>query len=302
MREAILIYNPRAGRWRAERKVAPIREALRGSGYRVEPAPTEAPGHAGELAAEAAGGGVEAVFTLGGDGTLREAAEGLLDTGVPVGPLPGGTTNVIPYSLGLPLSPLAAARAHAESRPWELDVGLAGGEHFLMQASFGLDARTLRRVAPGMKRLLGKAGVALEGLRQWATYDYPDLELLVDGRAETAKFAAVCNLPHFGGSWALAPDADPTDGRLDLVVFRGEGRRRALAFTGDVMLGRHLARPDVEHRRVDEVEIRGPAEADAQLDGDFRDLPIPLTLRVSGSRLAVLVPPRPRFRARRPPV
>ena len=295
MRNASLIYNPRAGRWRAERQIAKLIAALRESGYAASPAPTEAPGHATELAARAAADGAEAVFSLGGDGTLREAAEGLLDTGVPLGSLPGGTTNVVAYSLGLPLSPVAAARAHAGSRPRTLDVGLCGGEHYLMQASFGLDARTLRRVAPRFKRLFGKAAVAAEGLRQWATYDYPDLELRLDGKQETAKFVAVCNLPHFGGTWSMAPAADPTDGKLDVIVFRGLGKRRALAFTGAVMLGRHLERTDVEYRQVETLEITGPPDAEVQLDGDSRKLRPPLTLRVAEAHLTVLVPGRPRF-------
>ena len=111
MKSAALIFNPRAGAWGATDLVERIRRELEGGNYRVELLGTDHPGHASELAADAAARGIEAVLAFGGDGTLREAAAGLLGAETSVAPIPGGTTNVVAGAFGLPQNPLTAAAA-----------------------------------------------------------------------------------------------------------------------------------------------------------------------------------------------
>ena len=110
MKKAALIFNPRAGSWRTAQRVATIERTLAEAGYEIEPLPTQRPGHATELARSASEAGCEAVFAHGGDGTLREAAAGLVGTSVGLAPIPGGTVNVVAMALGISQSPLEAAR------------------------------------------------------------------------------------------------------------------------------------------------------------------------------------------------
>jgi YegS/Rv2252/BmrU family lipid kinase len=290
MRRSVLIYNPKAGRWRTAALARDLLETLARSDFQVEARPTDDPGHATKLARQAADEGVEVVFAFGGDGTLRETAAGLLGTPAALGPLPGGTTNVIAYSLGVPADPLRAAAAFHQSRVREIDVGLCEDEVFLMQASAGLDARIMGHLHPRIKRHFGRTGVLGAGLFQWSTYEYPEMELVVDDRHLTATFVAVCNLPHYGGKFALAPGASPDDRRLDLVLFRGRGRTATLGFSIDFLRGRHLDRADVECVEVEEVEIRGPRAVNIQVDGDGVPLRLPVTIRLAPERLRVLVP------------
>lgn len=289
MRRSLLIYNPRAGRWRTAAQVRHISTALAHHGFQVEARSTAEPGHATLIARQAAAEGIEVVFAFGGDGTLREAAAGLLGSSTALAPLPGGTVNVIVYSLGLPPDPLRAAEALGRAAIREIDVGLCEDEVFLMQASAGLDARIMGRLRPRLKRHLGRTGVLGAGIYQWSLYDYPEMELVADGRHLEATFAAVCNFPHYGGKWSMAPAALPDDRRLDLVLSRGRGRRATLGFSLDFLRGRHLERSDVESLRVDSVEIRGPSEIDIQLDGDGTALQLPVSIRLAPQRLRVLV-------------
>jgi diacylglycerol kinase family enzyme len=231
------------------------------------------------------------VYAFGGDGTLRETAAGLLGSGAILGTIPGGTANVIPLALGLPLRPVAAARRLREATPIEMDVGRCGPEIFLMQTSGGLDARALHHLDPVQKRYLGKLAVALAGLSQWRQYDYPDFELLVDGRRQHASFFAVCNLPHYGGRFRLAPAARLDDHQLHLVLFHGRGRAETLGFARDLALGKHVARSDVEVLHVQEVELKAPPGLVLQLDGDAMSSALPMTVRLAEERLRVLVPP-----------
>jgi YegS/Rv2252/BmrU family lipid kinase len=290
MRRSVLIYNPKAGRWRTAALARDLLETLTRHDFQVEARPTDNPGHATRLARQAADEGVEVVFAFGGDGTLREAAAGLLGTPAALGPLPGGTTNVIAYSLGVPADPLLAAVAFHQSSVREIDVGLCEDEVFLMQASAGLDARIMGHLHPRLKRYLGRSGVLGAGLYHWSLYDYPEMELVADDRHFRATFAAVCNLPHYGGKLALAPAASADDRRLDLVLFRGRGRAATLGFAVDFLRRRHLDRADVECVEVEEVEIRGPRAIDLQVDGDGLSLRLPVTIRLAPERLRVLVP------------
>ena len=232
--------------------------------------------------------GVERVYAFGGDGTLREAAAGLLGSEVVLGTIPGGTANVIPIALGLPPKPVAAAQRLRDATPVAMDVGQCGGEIFLMQASGGLDAQALRHLDPLQKRYLGKIAVALTGLSQWHQYDYPELELVADGYPHNASFFAVCNLPYYGGRFRLAPAARLDDHQLHLVLFRGRGRVETLGFARDLALGRHVARRDVEVLRVREVEVTAPPDLALQLDGDAMESALPVTVRLAEERLHVL--------------
>lgn len=105
------VRNPRAGGAGNPGRLERIRAEFRRAGVEVRETPTEAPGHAAALAREHAAAGAPAVFCWGGDGTLAEAARGLLDTGTALAPLPGGTMNVLAREVGLPRRAPRAVRA-----------------------------------------------------------------------------------------------------------------------------------------------------------------------------------------------
>jgi diacylglycerol kinase (ATP) len=291
MREARLIYNPAAGRGRQGRHVVRIVDALRGQGWAVTPIPTSASGQAESIARAAARSGAEAVFALGGDGHLREVAAGLLGGSVPMAPLPGGTTDVIARELGLGRDPLRVAAHFGQGRLLEIDVGLCGDRVFLMQATVGLDADILAHVAPHAKRRFGRWAIAVSGLARWWSYDYPEIHLSADGEPVTAHFAAVCNLSRYAGSLRLG-NTSPTDRRLELVLFRGRGRRAALAFALDLITGRYAQRKDVEVRPVEEVIFRAPEDLPLQLDGDPVAMVPPVTVNLADQKLQLLLPAR----------
>lgn len=291
MRSAALIYNPKAGRQRGAATLSVLAAALEGAGFAVEPMATRAAGHATDLAREAAKE-KEAVFALGGDGTLREAAEGLLGTGVPLGPLPGGTTNVLVRALGLPLSPLKVAREAGNLLPRRLDAGDCSGELFLMMASFGLDACVMERQSPLWKARLGRLAVALRGVSTWWSYGFPELVVDAEGERLAGTFVVLSNVHLYGGSFKLAPEALYDDGLLDLLVFQGK-RGATLAFARDLALGRHLRRKDVEIRTVKRASITAVDPAAAQIDGDCLAGRRRWEVSLREEELLVLAPPTP---------
>jgi diacylglycerol kinase family enzyme len=134
--------------------------ALQGR-YEVEAVTTEAQDHATEIGREARNGGYDIVVAFGGDGTLNEVANGLAGTDVPVSILPGGSTNVVARTLGIP-NDVVDATEHLLSiadnfNPRKIDLGIVGGRHFVFSCGVGIDATVVERVEanPKMKARAG---------------------------------------------------------------------------------------------------------------------------------------------------
>ena len=295
MRRAALIYNPTSGRRKHAQVLDPVLATLRGGGFAVEPAPTSYAGEATVLARNLAAEGCEVALSFGGDGTAREVAAGLLGTPAALGFLPGGTANVLSHGFGLPNDPLRAAAALCTAPVCDFDVGLAGGlagGPFLMMVSAGLDATILAGLDLRLKRRLGKGAYLWQGAREWWRYGYPALDVTADGKRLTATFAAVANIPYYGGSFRLAPNAQPDNRLFELVLFHGRGRMATLSFAFDLLRGAHVRCRDVTVLRAEEVVLAGPAGAAAQVDGDLCAERLPLTVRLAPERLKVLFPAR----------
>lgn len=294
MRGAALIFNPKSGRQLAQRWMPRLLEILAAGGYDVEPMPTQGPKDATRLARQAvAAGDKEVVFAMGGDGTLREVAAGLVGSEVALGPIPGGTANVLSIALDIPRKPLAAAQALTGGGIRSMDVGMAGRYPFLMMVSGGLDAAIMSQQNPDLKRRFGAAAVAVAGVGHWWSYTYPEIELRLDGRPERVTFFSASNIRQYGGPFRLAPDADYADGLLDVVLFKGRGRGVIPSLAFGLLTGRHTRRQDLEIRRVSSLDVVGPLPDGLQVDGDVLPVNLPLELTVSPVALRVLTPKSP---------
>jgi diacylglycerol kinase (ATP) len=289
VRRAVLIHNPVAGTRKRSTLLGNLKTILRDGGVEVELAPTSGPGAATEIARDvAASGSADTVLALGGDGTAREAAKGLLGTEVALAPLPGGTTNVVTRALGLPINPEKAAKALLGARRMESDVGLCNDEPFLIVASLGVDAAMMAEASTRLKNLAGRAGVVATGLRTWWTYDYPQIPYSADGEASSATLFAVCNIAHYAGDFQLAPGASFNDHRLHLVAFTGAGRAATANFVFQLTLGRHLDMSEIEIRPVTEATVPAPLTAPFELDGDPIETEGPLTIKLAQQRITLL--------------
>jgi diacylglycerol kinase family enzyme len=135
--------------------------ALQGR-YQVEAVDTERRNHATQICREAAQEGYDAVVAFGGDGTVNEAANGLIGSSTPLTCLPGGSTNVFCRTLGIPADVVDATehllRMADDFQPHTVDTGRVNGRHFVFASGIGLDASVVERVDshPRLKRRLGE--------------------------------------------------------------------------------------------------------------------------------------------------
>ena len=293
-RRVLVVANPSAG-LRARRSAG---DAVAGvfsrAGAEVHLERTRAPGDATRLAARAAGGGIDLVVAVGGDGTAHEAANGLIGSGTALGVAPTGTMNLLARVLRLPVDAVAAAESTADRfRPRAIRPGRAGGRCFLLMAGAGFDAwvlRALRREGSGKIRFRDYVRGALAG---FVTFPFAANDIRHDGARIEAHSLVVGRAPLYGGFLRPTPHVRLEDGFLEMCAL--SGGRRALAVALPRMLsGAHGACPGVTLARVRRVDAdaSGGREVPYQLDGELAGI-LPVTFALSESRL-ILAAPRPR--------
>lgn len=222
MARALLLFNPAARNAPAPELLREIGGELGLGGFAVEVAASSGPGHLAALAGHAHAEGVDRVVVCGGDGSVREAAQGLRESPVPLAIVPLGTANVLAQEMGLPShSPTACAAVAARGRVRAIGLGLVNGESvFTFCASCGLDARAVADVDHAMKAETGAWAYAYSALRGLIESDLPLLRVeLSDGRRFDAAqvFAARASL-YGGGSLRLSRRASLFSPRCRLLI------------------------------------------------------------------------------------
>lgn len=233
---------------------------------------------AGALAAHLS---LDGVVVLGGDGSLHAIVEALRSAGrlgdVSIGLVPLGTGNDFAATLGLPNDPVEAARVITKGRTRQIDLIIDGQDNVVVNAAhIGIGAEAAKAARPWKKALgpLGYVvGAVLTGIRGLTTPG-AHLEITVDGqqlsRKEPVIQVAVGNGSFVGGGTPLLPQADPSDGELDVAVSYTESPRRRIAYAWHVRRGDHHRRDDVVYLRGTEVFVRGEKLActsDGELSG-----------------------------------
>ena len=235
---------------------------------------------------------VDLVVVAGGDGSLNAAAPALIDSGLPLGILPGGTANDLARTLGLPIDMVGAARVIAAGRTEAIDVGDVNGKPFFNVASLGMSARLADRLSREAKRRWGRLAYALTATevlieaRRFGAVIRSD-----DGEEVTVRSLqiAVGNGRHYGGGMIVEETAKIDDGRLDLysLEFRGIWKLpfMALAFRQ----GRHGLKDEVRTMSGSRFEIRTRRPMPVNADGEIVT-ETPAVFSVKPGAIKVFVP------------
>jgi diacylglycerol kinase (ATP) len=272
--EWCVIFNPAAGRRRARRRLERWEDELRG---RAEFRATEKPGHARELARQAAREGFKTVGAAGGDGTVHEVLNGLMEASVPgvrLGLLPIGSANDFAFSVD-------AGKPGNSAFRW-IDVGRIRSANGGKAAFFGCGAGIGFNawVTVEARRLPHLQGLALYGvaaLRAIARHLHsPILEITLDEqspwRTPTLLFSVLNGRRE--GSFPLAPQAEIDDGQFDFVHAGPLTRWQVLRLLPRVSLyGPPKEYPHIRQGRCRSVLIRAERPLIIHIDGEFFCLP-----------------------------
>ena len=285
-----VVVNPVA---RGGRRAVPreqLERAAAGRGLALEWWETERRGHATELAARAARDRRPLLAVWGGDGTYNEAARGLVDSDTALVVLPGGTTSVLAYELGVPRDPVRALLCQLDGERRALAVASTDrGERFLLMLSAGPDSLIMANIPEALKRRAGKVGITIQAFVEFAHARLPRFEVAAAGSRRTVSWCIVGNARCYGGPWAGTPGADPFSPGFEVLTLSRHGRSVVVPFFFAIPSGRHLRMRGVERFASAGAELVGPEEIPYQLDGDPAGH-LPVGARATAERLWVLVP------------
>ncbi|HKF42952.1 MAG TPA: diacylglycerol kinase family protein [Thermoanaerobaculia bacterium] len=292
-RKGLLVYNPTAGQKDRREQMRELAATLEERGLEVIHAPTGGPGHATQIVRSHLSEGLDVVAVCGGDGTISEAACGLAGSDTPLAILPGGTSNVLVRELAIPLDLGKAADLLFEGVPRRLRMLVANERPFLLWAGVGLDARIMGNMMPTLKRWFGRSGIFVTVAREFFRYEFPRLEVTVDGVVHEATFAVVCHATRYAGDWIIAPEASLESDEMDVVLFSGRGRWKFFKLFREIQLGKsgHLLNGIARIVRGKQISIRSLEDypVEVQVDGDCV-LKTPITCHVAGESVSILVP------------
>lgn len=252
---------------------------------------SDAPGAAEELTTRHLPGAT-GVVAVGGDGTVSEVASALRGMNIPLGVLPGGSTNIVARELGVPANLRDAARlifsAHARHAT---DVGICNDRVFLHMAGVGFDSHIFELADPRLKKVVGWVAY-LPAAAQALTFPQGVYTIDADGDVLTAQSPLV--LIANGGSiitprLQLLPGIESDDGWLDVIVVTATKPHELASVLGRLATFQMERSPFVQHRRARNITVRSPLNAPVELDGDVVGT-LPLHITIEPHALEFIVP------------
>lgn len=297
LRRTLFIANPTARHGVAREFIDRLPSAV-GDSLDWDLVVTEGPGHAAEIAAGACG--YEIVAAVGGDGTMHEVVNGIMqhpEGSRPVlGVLPAGSGNDYRRSLGISDDFDTAVRELLDGVVSRVDIGRANGEWFASTASLGLDAR-VNDVSHRIREETGAAGLwlYLRSLIWVLRHDYRaiSIEVARDGRSPErfdALIYALMNAKEYGGGFKVAPDADLRDGLLDVCLIDDIPITEALWRLPFVIFGKHTKMKPIHMSHGRTFSIHADQDVAGQLDGELR-IARDWEIELFPGLLRVIVPP-----------
>ncbi len=234
--------------------------------------------------------GDQALFVVGGDGTLRLAAQGLAGSPTALAAVPAGTVNVWAKEAGIPGRPRAAIDAHLSGQVVSIDVGRCNGEAFLLMAGVGWDGAIAAAVSPRLKRPLGPLAYALQAARMLPRLRTVPARWSADGRTTEGRLALLVagNTRLYGGFLRFTPQGSARDGLLDVCALCPGGVLDTGRLAAALVLGRLHRDPVARYERVRELVIETPGIR-IQLDGDAAGQ-TPATITIEPGALRVSLP------------
>ncbi len=309
-RRMLIIVNPYATTV-SDRLKNLVIYALQGR-FEVEVEATESQDHAIEIGRDARDGNYDIVVAFGGDGTVNEVVNGLAGTDIPVSFLPGGNTNVVCRTLGIP-NDVVDATEHLLSladdfQPRRIDLGMVDERYFFFSCGAGIDASVVKKV-DAKPKLKAKAGPWFYSWSALSTYarEYMRnpvrLAVEVDGEiCEGITVLAQNSDPftYFGNRPIhVCPNVSIDDGRLGLVVMKRANQLDAMNVVPRLLSNRLATEKHGQARSFEKVKtatVRAMAPADGeeparfpvQVDGDFIGTYEQVTLRAAPSALSII--------------
>ena len=292
MKKALAIINPISGTGSKKSLPELLGRAYSDLPYELFLTYTKEAGHGYELARRAASEGYDHVIAVGGDGTVNEVARALRHTDTALGILPKGSGNGLARAVGLSMSTDGAIKALVSGRRIAIDCCEVEGIPFFCTCGMGFDAAVSKQFAVAGTR--GPVTYLQTMIREYARFS-PDTYRVTLGEGEetleTEAFVlVVANASQYGNNAYIAPEADLSDGLLDLVLIRPFSPIEAPIVLGDLMRRRLGGNKYYSAQKTTQVCIERSQPGPVHVDGEPLELGTTLRVSLHHRALQVIVP------------
>ncbi len=296
MTKAVLIVNPSSGGEKGKEYTVLAQETLESMYDSVSVKETAKGGDAEQFAKAAARERVEAVFVMGGDGTVNEGICGLAEEEYrpKFGIIPLGTVNDVGRALGIPLNPEAAIRMLPKAITKELDIGKVNDSYFIDVIAIGKIPEAVKNVGTEQKKRLGALAYFIEGAKAFnVSQSYPFKLTLDDEVIEQESILLLIALTNsVGGFENMLPQAKIDDGYLHLIVLKGSTLMDKVKLIPKVIQGNTAEANETLYRKFKSGKITvtdEDMEVISNIDGDEGDK-LPLALQILPRHITIFVP------------
>ena len=279
-KKLLFIMNPKAGVMLAPKYMAEIIECFSKSGYLTQVLMTTGRGDARDFAAEY-GGESDIVVVSGGDGTLNEVIDGLLNEGfkTPIGYIPAGSTNDFANSIGLPKTIRECVGKILNGSAGPVDIGSFNGRYFSYVASFGAFTSVTYSVPQNIKNIFGHAAYVMGGITELANLKSIHAKITLEpGTPEEEVhegdyvLGAVCNSKSIGGILNLEKlDVDMNDGLMEVLMIKMPKDLIELSDIAASTLGGTFKSDQIETYSARNVTVELDEGTHWTLDGEYEE-------------------------------
>lgn len=301
MRNIKIILNPNAGK--AKGTLPVISKALKEKNIAFEVLSTNFPGEAKFLAKKASEDKTaDLLLVIGGDGTVNEAINGLVNSALPLGIIPAGSLNCAAREIGLSLNSKKAIYQLLEGDVKTIPLGKIsfldentdfifqkGKErYFLIMAGIGLDAKSIVDFNPKLKKTIGPLAYVWSGLKQIFCVNHPVIKIEVNQKI-TAGYSCIINKLKIYAWFNFAPEAGIRKDFFQMFVYKKNDVLSLLRYSIGGMFGLHLRFFDVESHLVKNVKITSSYTVYIQADGEAIGK-LPAEISLVPNALKILLP------------
>jgi diacylglycerol kinase (ATP) len=305
MPRAYLIYNPVAGRYPSWLLVERAVKLFIQNGWEIHLESSMTREHVTQLAYQAVEEGMDALFVVGGDGTINNALPGLLNSQTALGILPAGTANVWAQELGL--ASLTWTRWNAiqycaslltQGSIFEIDVGECNGRSFLLWAGVGLDGYIVHRIEPRSRWAKNLAVLHYGASAIWYASQWHGMNIQIeaDGQAIGGHYLLVLasNITLYaGGILHLSHENRLDDGQMELWLLEGESMGDTIQRAWDLTAGQKDHSEQIRKLSFTHLVLESDSPLYVQLDGEPWPIFGKVEIKVKPKALRVLVPRLP---------
>ncbi|NMB08261.1 MAG: YegS/Rv2252/BmrU family lipid kinase [Tissierellia bacterium] len=295
MKRAKIICNPSSGRQIIQKRVDYLTNLLLDEGYIVSKFNTQKKDDAMKETMKACSEDWDFIIACGGDGTVNEVAKGIVksERKIPVAILSAGTVNDFANHMGLPRNMDDFFQMIENENIKEVDLGKVNEEYFVNVAASGLLTNVGYQVQPEAKAVFGRMAYYIEGVREIPRQKFEPVkvEFISEeySREEDILLFLISNSASIGGFKMLAPDANVSDGYLDVVIIKKSEVGDLAQIFVNIFRGEHIHHPNVEYFKTKKLIVNTSEDITIDIDGEYGGK-LPATFEVVSNGFKIFVP------------